>query len=297
MVRPIAVVFPGCLPSRPRLPAKSLQSLTNYPTRSISFIVSLHLPSPGHIQVHRSHPRFQTHTTPYPPSLGVIRFAANETAADTDSASVSAIDGLDGPTIPWKISNKYYAADVHFENITIDKYLSRRNEFDGAPAVLFVWNRGQVCSEPSPPSRQAHLPVTHHICGASPIFPWHSPTENTLKSSLGRLTRWTRRLSSPSNSQRTSPTLQLPPPPPRRMMTRRWTSLSLRMGSSLSMGTTRVVRGSWIQMMTLLVSSLHTRSTHTYPCHLLRLSTTWALYAVANPGLTLELHGFQSHQD
>ena len=170
MVRPIAVL-PECPPSRPRPPAKSLQSLTNYPTRSISFIVSLHLPSP---KPHSGSPintlGFKHTQRPTPP-LGVIRFAANETAADTDSASVSAIDELDGPTIPWKISNKYYAADVHFENITIDKYLARRNEFDGVPAVLFIWNRGQVCSEPSPLSRHAHLPVTHHICGASPISP------------------------------------------------------------------------------------------------------------------------------
>ncbi|KAF9644143.1 hypothetical protein BDM02DRAFT_3150788 [Thelephora ganbajun] len=71
----------------------------------------------------------------------------NETANDTNPTCTSAVEGPSGATIPWKISNKYYTADVHFESITIDQYLPRRNEFDGVPAVLFVWNRGQPYRE------------------------------------------------------------------------------------------------------------------------------------------------------
>lgn len=79
------------------------------------------------------------------PPLGIIRFAANETATDIGPTSASEVEESNGSIIPWKISNKYYTADVHFESITIDQYLPRRNEFDGVPAVVFVWNRDQVC--------------------------------------------------------------------------------------------------------------------------------------------------------
>jgi len=80
------------------------------------------------------------------PCLGIIRFAANETGTDVDPTPTSAVEESSGSTIPWRISNKYYTADVHFESITTDQYLTRRSEFDGVPAVSFVWDRGQVSS-------------------------------------------------------------------------------------------------------------------------------------------------------
>ena len=134
MVRSIAK--PGCLPSPHRPPAKSSQSLPNHLTRNISLIVGFHLPP--QLTSSSLTGAGAEHT------LGIIHFAANETSTDVDSTSTSAVEGPSGSTIPWRISNKYYTADVHFECITIDGYLSRRNEFDGVPAVLIVWNRGQV---------------------------------------------------------------------------------------------------------------------------------------------------------
>lgn len=92
---------------------------------------------------------------------GIIRFAANETAADIGPAATSAVQESSGSTAPWRISNKYYTADVHFESMSIDQYLHRRNEFDGVPAVLFAWIRGQVRRQSS--LSPISLLITHHI--------------------------------------------------------------------------------------------------------------------------------------
>lgn len=94
-----------------------------------------------------------------------------------------------------------------------------------------------------------HLPLCRLpiVCGVFSISRWHSHIENILRGSVVRSTHWTRRLNSPSNSQRTRTALVLPQPHPW-MKTKRWTSLSPRMGSSSSMETTTAVRGSWIQM-------------------------------------------------
>ncbi|KAF9781573.1 hypothetical protein BJ322DRAFT_1076996 [Thelephora terrestris] len=77
----------------------------------------------------------------------IIRFARNEATDMADPSARSAIEASSGSTIPWKISNKYYTAEVHFECITIDQCLHRRNDLDGVPAVLFAWNYGQSYKE------------------------------------------------------------------------------------------------------------------------------------------------------
>lgn len=100
-------------------------------------------PHPSLVFISNANTRYQNRA-----SAGVIRFSA---VGGTNVGPTGFPDEeSSGSTIPWKISNKYYTADVHFEGITIDQYLSRRKEFDGVPAVLFVWNRGQVRSLLSP---------------------------------------------------------------------------------------------------------------------------------------------------
>ena len=103
-----------------------------------------------------------THTIP----TGIIRFAANgvtDTEPNTDSAGGESSASM----TPWKICNKYYTADVHFQTITVDQYLSGRDGFRGVPAVLFVWNRGQVSSQSSPLSRLVSLRGAHYVYASS----------------------------------------------------------------------------------------------------------------------------------
>ena len=103
-----------------------------------------------------------THTIP----TGIIRFAANG-VTDREPNTDSAGGESSASTIPWKIRNKYYTADVHFHTITVDKYLSGRDGFCGVPAVLFVWNRGQVSSQPLPLSQLASLRGAHYVYASS----------------------------------------------------------------------------------------------------------------------------------
>lgn len=45
--------------------------------------------------------------------------------------------------VPWTIVNKYYTADVHFHTRTFSEF--RISHADGVPAVVYVWEHGQVC--------------------------------------------------------------------------------------------------------------------------------------------------------
>jgi hypothetical protein len=172
------------------------------------------------------------------------------------------VEESSGLTTPWKISNKYYTADVHFEGMTIDRYLSKRSEFDGVPAVLFAWNRGEVRSQFLPSLLLASSPIRRFLYVLS--LRRSSLTENTWRSWAGRSTRSTRRSSSPPDSRRTS--LILPSTPPRRRMTiRRWKSLFHLLDSSSSMGTTIAAEKSWIRTTSPPVSHFPFRNRFPHP--------------------------------
>jgi hypothetical protein len=46
--------------------------------------------------------------------------------------------------VTWTISNKYYTADVHFQIVQLKEWSPKQAE--GVPAVLFVWQKGEVSS-------------------------------------------------------------------------------------------------------------------------------------------------------
>jgi hypothetical protein len=73
-----------------------------------------------------------TNTTIWP---GLISFATHTGETPPDATAQQ-------NTIPWTISNKYYAADVHFEIIPISEWSAKHVE--GVPAILFVWEQGEV---------------------------------------------------------------------------------------------------------------------------------------------------------
>lgn len=67
--------------------------------------------------------------------LGVQELSgSNAPAASSSSESI----------VPWTIVNKYYTADVHFHTRTFNEF--RISNADGVPAVVYVWEHGQVCS-------------------------------------------------------------------------------------------------------------------------------------------------------
>lgn len=45
-------------------------------------------------------------------------------------------------SIPWTIVNRYYTAEVHFETRTLVDF--RAHHASEVPAVIYVWNRGEV---------------------------------------------------------------------------------------------------------------------------------------------------------
>ena len=65
--------------------------------------------------------------------LGVQELSGNNASASSSESIV-----------PWTIINKYYTADVHFHTKTFSEF--RISHADGVPAVVYVWEHGQVCS-------------------------------------------------------------------------------------------------------------------------------------------------------
>ena len=55
------------------------------------------------------------------------------------NASASSSESI----VPWTIVNKYYTADVHFHTRTFSEF--RISHADGVPAIVYVWEHGQVC--------------------------------------------------------------------------------------------------------------------------------------------------------
>ena len=60
---------------------------------------------------------------------------------DPPSSLSSSDAGSD--SIPWTIVNRYYTAEVHFETRTLVDF--RTHHASEVPAVIYVWNKGEVC--------------------------------------------------------------------------------------------------------------------------------------------------------
>lgn len=80
--------------------------------------------------------------------------ARTRLTVDTKTPGITALDkNPSGPTIslgqpepifhPWSISNRYYTANVHFALHTVNKVYGA--VFEGVPAVIVAWTKGEVC--------------------------------------------------------------------------------------------------------------------------------------------------------
>ena len=74
------------------------------------------------------------------PNPAVTSSAAATTTA-TDAATTTSAAAVDD-IIPWKISNRYYTADVHFKLIELTQWSPL--EVENVPAVVYAWSVDQV---------------------------------------------------------------------------------------------------------------------------------------------------------
>ncbi|KAF9468494.1 hypothetical protein BDZ94DRAFT_1208571 [Collybia nuda] len=86
-----------------------------------------------------------------------------------DSASSSFLGSSYPTKIPWKISNKYYNADVHFAMLTVHGLDTQH--FLGVPAVIFVWAEGQSYQDDITRISQEMTDFEPEVCLAIKVSP------------------------------------------------------------------------------------------------------------------------------
>lgn len=79
-------------------------------------------------------------TAKAPPVADAGDAVPRDDAMDEDLTTATA--AVDDDIIPWKISNRYYTADVHFKLIELTQWSPL--EVENVPAVVYAWSIDQV---------------------------------------------------------------------------------------------------------------------------------------------------------